>query len=170
MLGKIPTYGYAPVRVEMNNATKIDREITLNFTSTDDSYGVSVSDQGNSKTTSDFSFVCNKGSRETVDFLVPLTTIFQSSSSDSGTALQVSVKCSGYPTTSGNMYTEVNESWPSIVMSNSLYVPNASTLNGHVSKTHFLERRPRICRRFRSQKNAHRLAWLHRPGCHSHDQ
>ncbi len=136
LLGKLPAYGYAPVRVEMNNASKSDRTLTISFTSTDNSYGGSMGGQSDSKMTSSFSFVCKKGSRETVDFLVPLVTIFQSGSYGSSSSLSMNLSVSGYPSTSGSMTTEVSESWPSAVMSNTLYVPNASTLNGHLLSSH----------------------------------
>ncbi|MFK7910682.1 MAG: hypothetical protein AB8F34_08765, partial [Akkermansiaceae bacterium] len=135
LLGKLPAYGYAPIRVEMNNATKTDREITLNFTSSDNSYGGSMGGQNDSKMTSSFSFVCKKGSRETVDFLVPLVTIFQTGSYGSATSLRMKLLCSGYPSINSTMSTEVNDSWPCALMSNTLYVPNASILNGHISST-----------------------------------
>lgn len=136
LLGKLPAYGYAPVRVEMNNASKSDRELTLNFTSSDSSFAGPMGSEGGSKMTSSFSFVCKKGSRETVDFLVPLVTVFQTGSYGSGSSLRMSLNCSGYPGTSGSMSTEINDSWPCVVMSNTLYVPNASTLNGHISGTY----------------------------------
>ena len=137
LLGKLPAYGYAPVRVEMNNASKIDRELTINFTSSDNSYGGGpINNDSGNKMTSSFSFVCKKGSRETVDLLVPLTTIFKTGHYGSGSSLGMVLSCTGYPNTSGSMITETNESWPSIVMSKALYLPNASTLNGHISSTY----------------------------------
>ena len=135
LLGKLPAYGYAPVRVEMNNASKSDRNLTINFVSSDNSYGGSTGNQSDSKMTSSFSFVCKKGSRETVDFLVPLVTIFQSGSYGSSSSLSMNLSCSGYPETSGAMTTDVDENWPSVIMSNTLYIPNASTLDGQV-KSH----------------------------------
>lgn len=133
LLGKLPTYGYAPVRVEMNNATKSDRELTLSFTSSDNSYAGPVGGESESRMTSSFSFVCKKGSRETVDFLVPLVTIFQSGSYGSATSLSMRMTCSGFGGVSGSMTTEVNDNWPCVAMSNTLFVPNASSLNSHIS-------------------------------------
>lgn len=130
LFGKLPAYGYAPVRIEINNGTEIDRTLTLNFTSRDSS---AIDDAGGSRMTSSFSCSCEAGNRETYDFLVPLTTIFQTGSYGSGSELLMSLSCSGYGNTSGTMTTELNDDWPAILLSNALYVPNASSLNTHIS-------------------------------------
>ena len=75
LLGKLPAYGYAPIRVQMNNASDADRELILDFTSLDDPYGGAAADESTSKMTSSFSFVCKKGDQETVDLIVPLSLI-----------------------------------------------------------------------------------------------
>ncbi len=130
LLGKLPAYGYAPIRIEINNATKADREFTLDFTSSDFSaYG---NDTG-SRMTSNFSCSCAAGSRETYDFIVPLTTVFQTSGYGSGTELSMRLSCTGFPTISGSMSSEPHENWPAILLSKQLYEPNASNLNAHVN-------------------------------------
>lgn len=133
LFGKLPAYGYAPVRVEINNGTKLDRDLTLSFTSRDtDAYDT----QSGSRMTSEFTCSCAAGTRETYDFIVPLVTIFQTSSYGTGTELSTRIRFTGFPTTGGNMSTETNDNWPSVLLSNTLYVPNASSLNSHISSAH----------------------------------
>ena len=133
LLGKLPAYGYAPVRIEINNGTKTDRNFTLSFTSKDNaSYG---SDSG-SRMTSSFSCTCAAGSRETYDFIVPLVTVFQTTGYGTGTELTMNLSCTGFPSTSGSMTTETDDSWPCVLLSNALFVPNASSLNSHISSTY----------------------------------
>ena len=130
LLGKLPAYGYAPVRIEINNATKTERQLTLSFTSTD---RTAFSNETGSKMTSEFSCSCSAGSRETYDFIVPVVTVFQTGSYGSGSELNMQLRCTGFPSTAGSMSTETNDSWPSVLLSNQLYVPNASSLDSHIS-------------------------------------
>ena len=133
LLGKLPAHGYAPVRVEINNGSKIDRDLTLNFTSRDNT---ALGNDTGSRMTSSFSCSCSAGSRETYDFIVPLVTIFQTSSYGSGSELVMSLTCTGYPGSTGTMSTETNDNWPSVLISNELYIPNASSLNSHISSAY----------------------------------
>ncbi|MCP5534740.1 MAG: hypothetical protein H7A51_00725 [Akkermansiaceae bacterium] len=133
LLGKLPAYGYAPIRVEINNGTKLDRELTLNFTSRD---MTSLGNDTGSQMTSEFTCSCKAGGQETYDFIVPLVTIFQTGSYGSGSELNMRLFCTGYPMTSGSMSTETNDSWPSVLLSHDLYVPNASSLNSHISSAY----------------------------------
>jgi len=133
LFGKLPAYGYAPIRVTINNGTQEKQNFVLKFTSKDDhSYG---QDSG-SRMNSSFSCSCDPSSKETYDFLVPLTSIFQTSSYNSGTGLDLTLSCSGYASTSGHMFTETSDTWPTILLSNTLYVPNASSLTSHINSSH----------------------------------
>ena len=133
LLGKLPAYGYAPVRIEINNGTKTDRVFTLSFTSSDrTAYG----NETGSRMSSEFSCSCAAGSRETYDFIVPLVTVFQTGSYGSGSELNMQLKGTGFPLTAGSMSTEINDNWPCVLISNDLYVPNASILNSHISSTY----------------------------------
>lgn len=133
LVGKLPAYGYAPVRIEINNGTKEARDFTLNFSSADDtSYG----NESGSRLSSTFSCSCAAQSKESYDFLVPVTTIFQTNTYGSGTALNLDLSCSGFTNTNGRMYTETHDSWPSVLISKALYVPNASSLTSHISSSH----------------------------------
>ncbi len=133
LFGKLPAYGYAPIRVTINNGTKEKQNFGLKFTSKDDhSYG----GESGSRMNSSFSCSCDPGSKETYDFLVPLTSIFQTSSYNSGTGLDLTLSCSGYANTSGHMFTETSDTWPAILLSNTLYVPNASSLTSHINSSH----------------------------------
>lgn len=133
LVGKLPSYGYAPIRIEINNGTKVEKNFTLNFTSKDNaSYGT---DSG-SRMESSFACSCAPGSKEQYDFLVPLTTIFQTSSYAMGSSLEFNLFCSGYSSDHGEMSSETTESWPSILLSNTLSVPNSSSLTNHIRSAH----------------------------------
>lgn len=132
LFGSLPAYGYVPIRVEMNNATEIDRNLTLEFTSKDHS---GFGSESGSRLNSSFEFSCDAESRETYDFIVPVTTIFQTSTYDTGSELIMKLNCSGFPQVSGSLSSVLSYDWPSVVASSALYVPNASTLTSHISSS-----------------------------------
>ncbi|BDS06395.1 hypothetical protein NT6N_14350 [Oceaniferula spumae] len=130
LFGKLPAYGYVPIRVEINNGTKVDRDLSLEFTSKDlSAFGTETG----SRMSSSFECSCEAGKRETFDFLVPVTTVFQTSGYGSGSELRMNISCNGFPTTSGTMSTELSNQWPSVIVSSALYVPNASALTSQLS-------------------------------------
>ena len=130
LLGKLPAYGYAPIRVEINNGTQLDRTLTLFFTSKD-----TTSYRGESGSSMSSQFTCTSAaqSRETYDFLVPLATIFQTSRHGSGSNLVMQLRYTEFPDTEASMSTEISKDWPSVLLSNTLYVPNASKLDSHIN-------------------------------------
>lgn len=130
LLGKLPAYGYAPVRIEINNGTKLDRTLTLSFTSNDNT---SFRGQSGSRMSSQFTYTCAAQSRETYDFLVPLATIFQTSRHGSGSNLVMQLRCTEFPDTEASMSNAISKDWPSVLLSNTLYVPNASKLDSHIN-------------------------------------
>lgn len=130
LFGKLPAHGYAPIRVEINNGTLEARNFTLDFTSSDDGY---YGDDSGSRIQSSFQCSVEPGRRESFDFLVPLTTIFQTSRYGSGTTLNLNLSASGFATSTGRMYTEINDSWPTAIISKPLYIPNASALTNQLS-------------------------------------
>lgn len=130
LFGKLSPYGYAPIRITINNGSKVDRNFTLDFTSRDSS---GYSSESGSRMTSSFSCSCAAGSRETYDFSVPLVTVFQTSTYSTGSELSLTLKASGLPTAVEYMSTESSHEWPNILMGSELFVANASRLDSHIS-------------------------------------
>ncbi|NWK57267.1 hypothetical protein HW115_16715 [Verrucomicrobiaceae bacterium N1E253] len=133
LTGKLPAFGYAPVRMTINNGTTTELQFNLSFTSMDNtSYG----SESGSRLNSSFSCSCPPQSQEVHDFLVPLCTIFQTGRYDSGTALRLKLTSTGYESSNGRMYTELNSDIPSILLSNTLYIPNSSALSSELTTSY----------------------------------
>ena len=131
LIDQLPTSGYAPVRVFINNGTKIPRTWTFRFTSTDSGW----SHEGN-EVRSSFSAPCEAGQNKAYEFLVPLVTAFQQGYTSSAD-LDVSVSATALPPASGSMDTVYDEGWPSVFLSDTLFKRNGSDLasetNAHIS-------------------------------------
>ncbi len=123
----LPSYGYMPIRVEINNATKIDLDLSLNFTSEEQTYSRSESD---SQMGSSFKCSCAAGQRETYDLIVPINTLFNNVTYGTNSELNMVLKCTGFETITANMSKVTNEQWPAIIASKAIYTPNASSING----------------------------------------
>lgn len=127
LIGQLPTSGYAPVRVTINNGTKFDRTWTFRFTSSDSRYG----NDGN-EVRSNFSAPCAAGRGLAFEFLVPVVTTFQSYSSS--TTLEVVASAAAMSSDTGQMDTEFESAWPSIFLSDTLYKRNGSNLADEARK------------------------------------
>lgn len=120
--GSLPATGYMPVRVTLHNGTPIKRRWTFRFTSSDLGY---VND-GN-EVRSNFSAECDAEQSLSFDFLVPLVTAFQMGYPTS-TNLDVTVSSPTLPTVSRSMETLCDPSWPSVILSDTLFTINGSSL------------------------------------------
>ena len=133
MFGKLPNYGYAPIRIELNNGTTETLEYILSFTS---NTGASFQSGSGSRMTSDFFYSCAPGSKETYDLMVPLSTVFETSSYNCETSLKLSLICPGYDPADGEISDDIDDSWPSVLVSKALYTPNASSLSSKITTSH----------------------------------
>jgi len=126
LYSKLPSHGYVPIRVEMNNGTEKNHSYSIDFTSESSSsyYG-----ETGSQLSSTFDFSCAAGERETYDFIVPITTIFQSSSYHQSNNLEMKLNCSSYSLITSSMSSDQSSDWPAIIASKALYVPNASSIS-----------------------------------------
>lgn len=114
--------GYFPVRVKIANNLKTDRSIRLDFSS-----GQSYSSDLTTK--SSFDFTAGAGKTVTRDIMVPLCP-----PSDSYGNNSLELKMSGsLGQASNSLYAEVGISQPSVLLSDSLFTPNASTLDSEIS-------------------------------------
>jgi hypothetical protein len=126
MSDKLPASGYLAVRVEARNGEKVPASWSFDFTSRDHSW----SDQTN-RLSSNFSLSCQAGQRKNVEFMVPLATNFQASSE---IALELAIAASPpLRPGRGEMNNPNDNSWPGILMSESLATPNMGPLERHLS-------------------------------------
>lgn len=132
LFDRLPGHGYAPIRITINNGLKKDRAFSLSFISeTGNTYG---NDSG-SRMLSSFSCSCSAGNQETFDFLVPVATLFKTSSYDNESQLRVTLSTSGFPDGHGIIDSEILDSFPAILLSDTLYVRNSSELNNELTSS-----------------------------------
>ena len=132
IFGKLPAYGYAPIRVKVNNGTAQDRSFTLNFSSKD---GYSYNSEVN-RVESQFRVQCPAGGFSQYDLTVPVNTVISSGTYGDENKLEVTIITSGFPTKDGSMESSMPEEWPSVIMGNELFVVNASRLDDHLNKSY----------------------------------
>lgn len=113
--------GYFPVRVKISNNLKTDRPVRLDFTS-GQNYGSDLLAK------STFDFTAPAGKTVTRDIMVPLSPPNGYYGNNN-----VEVKMSGSLGSSTNsIYAEVGPDQPSVLLSDTLFTPNASTLDAEV--------------------------------------
>ena len=121
----LPASGYMAVRVSARNGEKIPVSWSFNFTSRDHSWADC------NELTSTFSLSCAAGRQKNVEFMVPLVTAIHA---DSPLFLQLAI--SGRPPLTGGvveMDNDYTQSWPCILMSETLDTPNSGPLDAAVS-------------------------------------
>lgn len=123
--------GYLPIRVTVNNAGEQDGTIDLKCTSGDGGYG----DQG-SQLTSSFKLSAPAGKATSHDVLVPCTTMLNYfGGGGGGGAVNVGVVMTGsFGSNSGNLSSHYDDDQPAVLMSETLYTPNASTLDAEMNR------------------------------------
>lgn len=115
--------GYFPVRVKIANNLKTDRAIRLDFQS-GQSYGDEL------QTKSSFDFTAGAGKTVTRDIMVPLSPPNGYYGNNN-----IEVHMSGSLGRANNsIYAEVGPDQPSVLLSDSLFTPNASTLDAEIQK------------------------------------
>lgn len=116
--------GYLPVRIRISNQLATDRSVSLTFESSND-YG----DRG-SRMKSSFSLSAPAGKSSEQDILVPLVALCSESSA------MVSVNLYGSMGTAfGNISAEYAMDQPAVLLSEKLFTPNASMLDGEIAKS-----------------------------------
>lgn len=120
----LPSSGYMAVRVNARNGEKVPLKWNFNFTSKDHSWSES------NELSSSFSLSCSAGRQKSVEFLVPLVTAIHPDS-----PLLLALSISGRPPLYGaqvEMQSEQIHSWPAILMSEALDIPNSGPLDSAV--------------------------------------
>lgn len=129
LFSKLPTSGYAPIRVTISNRTPTPVAFSLNFgASTDGNSGVQ-------KLESSFTVQCDAERVTTTDLLVPVAAAVKNHSYG-GSACTQMLELSMVGPTNGN-YTHSSYKQielPNILMSEPLFTPNASRLDAEVKR------------------------------------
>jgi hypothetical protein len=125
LFSKPSSGGYFPVRVKIANNLKYKQSVYLDFEGS--------SDFSNDLTTnSSFSFTADAGKTVTRDILVPLNP--SGGYSHSGGGSSINVKLSGSMGSSSNQIrADRDNSQPSVLLSEALFTPNASTLDSETT-------------------------------------
>ena len=130
LLDELPTSGYYSIRVYINNDAKINRTWRFNFVSTDSD----PPSEGN-ELRSSFSVPCDAKSSTQVDLMVPLVTIYRDSYGASA-ILEIEVQAPApLPNSHERIETEIEESWPSVMIGEELYTRNGNALENAVSSS-----------------------------------
>lgn len=116
--------GYLPVRLKVANQLTGDRPLTLSFTS---SFG------NDARLKSSFSFDAPGEKISEHDILVPLITTM--SASYDGPTVEVTLS-GGFGGASRSFSSVVSSEQPSVLLSEPLYTPNASALDGEAAKSY----------------------------------
>lgn len=129
MFGKLPATGYAPVQVKIVNNADRDRSISLSFRSSDGYYG-----RNGSEVRSGFQLSAAAGRTEVIPLLVPVVTAL---SSFHGGHLTLRAEMSGdFGGGSGTISSTIAAGFPTVLLSEPLFTPNASTLDAEVASRH----------------------------------
>ncbi len=134
LCGKLPSTGYAPIRVTLANRTLVPASVSLNFRS--ESSAADYRSDGKLSMSSSFSVSAAAGTVSTVDLMVPVASCVKSGGSYGGSSGQQSLELSMFGVSSGS-YTQsssIEDDFPNILMSEPLYTPNASALDAETAK------------------------------------
>lgn len=131
LFGKLPSTGYAPVRITIANRTTVPASFSLSFEAEarGDSYR-----SGGLKVKSSFLASSPAGTVTSTDFLVPVAAMVKQSSYSYNNAQQsLTMSMTGL---TGGSYTQSNSTElniPCLLLSDALYTPNASSLDSQVN-------------------------------------
>ncbi len=134
LFSSLPTRGYLPVRVEIQNNTTSDRVWNLSFDSTDgaNNWGYSSGSEEN-KLQSAYGLNCAAGESKSYDLLVPIVTMFSNTyGGDNNLNLALEVTGSGLGDLDGYMGWEYFKDWSSVLMSADLAHKNSNDLDSHI--------------------------------------
>ena len=136
LFSSLPTSGYLPVQVKIQNNTTSDRIWRLDFDSTDEPYrysGGSMHEANSMK--SNFGLQCAAGESKSYDLLVPIVTMFPDvhhGPDNNDLSLELEVTSSGFDKHSGYMSWQYHTKWASVLMSADLANKNSNDLDSHI--------------------------------------
>lgn len=136
LFGILPTSGYLPVTVKIQNHTGKDRVWSLDFSSRDrDGYSYFGSGNKESNMKSSFQLACANGETKNYSLLVPVATDFpalHSGGYNNGLELDLTLRSPGLLEEFDSMHTDRADEWPAVLMSKSLQRKNGSELDSFI--------------------------------------
>lgn len=133
LFSTLPSSGYVPIRVTMANDSKKSHHWKLKFKSGEDAYfGV----QNAVFTNSEYQVFCQSGETNTVSLVVPVSTAHDRAFSAQGESLQLEVINGNGQIEKGYMNTKCSEDFPSILMSEDLFIKDGARLNREIQSIH----------------------------------
>lgn len=126
LFDQVPPSGYYPVRVSIHNDSQLERTWDFSFVSTDERFG----DVGN-QLTSSFTITCPAEKTLEQDLLVPLVTAFHELHA-SATLNITATPPAPFPVMRNSVSSYYDPSWPSLLISNALWIPNQGLLQAAV--------------------------------------
>jgi hypothetical protein len=131
LFSKLPSSGYAPVRVTIANRTSVPVSVSLNFHSEASGYYNS----GSLHVKSSFTASSPAGIVSTSDFLVPVASTVKNAGYSMGSNSQIlRLDIVGAVNTTHAQSSTNSSEFPYLLMSESLSTPNASSLDGELNK------------------------------------
>lgn len=131
LFSKLPSSGYAPVRVTIANRTSVPVSVSLNFHSESNAYYGS----GSLHAKSSFTASSPAGIVSAVDFLVPVASTVKNAGSSMGANSQSLTLHMVGAANEHHVQSSTNSSdFPYLLMSESLSTPNASSLDRELNK------------------------------------
>ena len=134
LFSKLPSTGFAPIRVTIANRTAVPASVSLSFESV--AIAMSYGSSGSLKVKSSFSAGSPAGTVTTSDFLVPVAAMVKDSSySYSSPQQTLSLNMVGVSNGSYTQSSYSSQNMPCLLMSEALSTPNASSLDSEVNRS-----------------------------------
>jgi hypothetical protein len=130
LFSKLPTSGYAPVRVTISNRMIVPATFTLSFRSTSKAFYRNDDVQVKSS----FTLSCPASQVRSTDLMVPVAALVKKSSYAYDAPLSLQVNLYGMTEATHQQSSDGSGDFPQMLMSESLYTPNASALDGELNK------------------------------------
>lgn len=130
LFSKLPTSGYAPVRVTISNRMIVPATFTLSFRSTSKAFYRNDDVQVKSS----FTLSCPASQVRSTDLMVPVAALVKKSSYAYDAPLSLQVNLYGMTQATHQQSSDGSGDFPQMLMSESLYTPNASALDGELNK------------------------------------
>ncbi len=130
LFSKLPTSGYAPVRVTISNRMIVPATFTLSFRSSSKAFYRNDDLQVKSS----FTLSCPASQVRSTDLMVPVAALVKKSGYSYEAPLSLQVNLYGMTQATHQQSSDASGDFPQMLMSESLFTPNASALDGELNK------------------------------------
>ncbi|MEN9991034.1 MAG: hypothetical protein RLZZ224_736 [Verrucomicrobiota bacterium] len=131
LFSKLPVSGFAPVRITVANRLNAPVKFSFSFVSNSKSYY--RNDDVRMK--SQFSIACPAAQVQSTDLIVPVAALVRNSGYSYGEALTLNMDMYGVTQGTASQSSHASPDFPQLLMSEELYTPNASALDGELNKS-----------------------------------